>query len=143
MAVEPKESPCLSAPDAPIGPHKIQGIGAGFVPSILDKSVIDEYMPIHSDDAMSMARDLATKEGLLVGISSGAAVQAALQVKKIYETQIFKYFIEISNYQTFLSLFFYRINFRLLAVPKIKEKGSCRRGICKNSGFSMCYNYYQ
>ncbi len=76
IAVEPADSPILSG-GAP-GPHKIQGIGAGFVPAVLDRSVIDEVITVANDDAFKTARALAATEGLLCGISSGAAVHAAL-----------------------------------------------------------------
>lgn len=78
VAVEPADSPVLSG-GCP-GPHKIQGIGAGFVPAVLNRSVIDEIITVTNHDAMQTARALARREGLLVGISSGAAAWAALQV---------------------------------------------------------------
>jgi len=78
IAVEPARSPVLSGGEK--GPHKIQGIGAGFIPDVLDRSVIDEIIPVDDDDAAKTARRLAREEGIFVGISSGAAVFAALQV---------------------------------------------------------------
>jgi cysteine synthase len=78
VAVEPATSAVLSG-GAP-GPHKIQGIGAGFVPDILDRSVIDEVIGVGDEDALEAARETARRDGLLVGISSGAAIHAALQL---------------------------------------------------------------
>lgn len=78
IAVEPASSPLLSGGQA--GPHKIQGIGANFIPGNFDKDVVDEILTITNNDAMETARALSAQEGLLVGISSGAAMAAALQI---------------------------------------------------------------
>lgn len=78
VAVEPQASPVLSGGQK--GPHPIQGIGAGFVPAVLNTEIYDEVVTVTNDDAFKVARDLAAKEGLLVGISSGAAVSAALEL---------------------------------------------------------------
>jgi len=78
IAVEPTESPVLSGGKP--GPHKIQGIGAGFVPEVFDPKVVDEIIQVTADDSGSMARRLAQEEGILVGVSAGAAVWAAVEV---------------------------------------------------------------
>ena len=78
IAVEPSDSPILSGGKA--GPHKIQGIGANFIPKILNTAIIDEVMPVKAEDAGNTSRELARQEGILVGISSGAALFAALTV---------------------------------------------------------------
>ncbi|MCP1502676.1 cysteine synthase A [Curtobacterium herbarum] len=78
IAVEPADSPLLTKGTA--GPHKIQGMGANFIPEVLDRSVIDEVIDVELDDALRVARALATEEGILSGISSGAIIHAALQV---------------------------------------------------------------
>ena len=85
VAVEPKSSPVLSEGHA--GPHKIQGIGAGFVPDTLDRGVIDSVTPVADDDAFETSRLIGRREGILVGISSGASLWAALQEAKKPENE--------------------------------------------------------
>lgn len=83
VAVEPQESPVLSGGNP--GPHKIQGIGAGFVPKTYNSDVVDQIIPVTNDDAIRTSRELAKTEGLLVGISSGAAIYAAMQLAQLPE----------------------------------------------------------
>jgi cysteine synthase A len=78
VAVEPEESPILSGGNP--GPHKIQGIGPNFIPEILDRTVYDEVITVNADEAVAVARDMATKEGIMAGISSGAILKAALDL---------------------------------------------------------------
>ena len=85
VAVEPKTSAVLSTGVA--GPHKIQGIGAGFVPDVLDTKVYDEIIPVENDDAFTAGREIGRREGVLVGISSGAAIWAAMELAKRPENE--------------------------------------------------------
>ena len=85
VAVEPATSPVLSEGKA--GPHKIQGIGAGFVPEVLDTTVYDEIIPVENEEAFAIGKEVGRTEGVLVGISSGAAVFAAIQVAKRPENE--------------------------------------------------------
>ena len=85
VAVEPATSPVLSEGKA--GPHKIQGIGAGFVPDTLDTKVYDEIIPVENEDAFETSKLLTKKEGILTGISSGAALYAAIQLAKRSENK--------------------------------------------------------
>jgi len=85
VAVEPKDSPVLSGGKP--GPHKIQGIGAGFVPKVLNVELIDEIIQVPNNDAMDTARQLAAREGVLAGVSSGAAMWAAIQISRRPENE--------------------------------------------------------
>ena len=95
VAVEPASSPVLS--EGTSGSHKIQGIGAGFVPDVLDTSVYDEVVKVENDDAFETGREIGRLEGVLVGISSGAAVWAAVELAKRPENEG-KTIVEIDKY---------------------------------------------
>ena len=83
MAVEPKDSPVLS--EGRSGPHLLQGIGAGFVPDVLDTAVYDEVISVTSEEAFAAGRLAGRREGILVGISSGAALHAAMELARRHE----------------------------------------------------------
>ena len=96
MAVEPEGSAVLSG--QPPGAHRIQGIGAGFVPAVLERDLIDEVMTVSDEDAMDVGRRLARQEGLLCGISSGAAVAAALRLGQRPELQGLRVLVMLASY---------------------------------------------
>jgi cysteine synthase A len=96
VAVEPADSPVLSGGQA--GPHKIQGIGAGFIPLVLDTEIIDEIITVTHEEAFAMARRMPQEEGVLVGISSGAAIHAALQVAKRIENAGLRFVVIVPSY---------------------------------------------
>ena len=85
VAVEPKSSPVLSGGRP--GPHKIQGIGAGFIPKVMRMDIVDEVIPVENEAAFDKAREVAKSDGLLVGISSGAAIYAATDLQKDLRTR--------------------------------------------------------
>ena len=104
VAVEPAASPLLSGGEA--GPHKIQGIGANFIPGILDRELIDEVITVTDEDAFNIMKDVARIEGLFVGISSGAAIWAALQLSKRIENTGKKIVVVLPDTgERYLSLF--------------------------------------
>jgi cysteine synthase A len=96
VAVEPSESPVLSGGKG--GPHKIQGLGAGFIPRNYDKSVVDQVEQVSSDEALATAREVIKKEGIPVGISSGAAIHVALKLAKLDENKGKKIVVIIASY---------------------------------------------
>lgn len=108
VAVEPQGSPVLSGGSP--GPHKIQGIGAGFVPAILNRNLIDQILTVENDEAFETARRMAKEEGLLVGISSGAAVHAALRVARDLGEGKRVLTISASNGERYLSTALFQID---------------------------------
>ena len=108
VAVEPKESAVLSGEQA--GPHKIQGIGAGFVPMILNRALLDRVLTVSSEQALEYARRMAREEGLLVGISSGAAVFAALQIARELGSGRRVLTISASNGERYLSTALFQVD---------------------------------
>ncbi|MEQ1723653.1 MAG: cysteine synthase A [Pseudobdellovibrio sp.] len=96
VAVEPTESPVLSGCKG--GPHKIQGLGAGFIPRNYDKSVVDQVEQVSSDESLAMAREVIKKEGIPVGISSGAAIHVALKLAKLDENKGKKIVVIVASY---------------------------------------------
>lgn len=114
VAIEPTESAVLSGGKP--GLHKIQGLGAGFVPKVLDRSVIDQIEQVNSDEALAMAREVIKKEGIPVGISSGASIKVALKLAKLPENKNKKIVVIVPSYsERYLST--------LLALPE-REKAS-------------------
>lgn len=107
-AVEPKDSPVLSGGSP--GPHKIQGIGAGFVPKVLDTEIYDQVLPIANEDAFEASRQVARQEGILVGISSGAAIAAARKVARELGTGKKVLAILPDNGERYLSTSLYQYN---------------------------------
>lgn len=101
IAVEPKTSAVLSGKDP--GPHKIQGIGAGFIPDVVNKAIIDDIITVTDDEAFDMARQLAVNEGLFVGISTGANVAATLKLAKTFKDKKILLTVSPSNAERYLS----------------------------------------
>lgn len=96
VAIEPSESPVLSGGKP--GLHKIQGLGAGFVPKVLDRSVVDQIEQVSSEEALAMAREVIKKEGIPVGISSGASIKVALKIAKLPENKGKKIVVIVPSY---------------------------------------------
>jgi len=121
IGVEPSDSPVISGGSP--GPHKIQGIGAGFIPDVLNLSVIDEIIKVENNDAFHTSRQLARTEGLLVGISSGAAVYAALQVAKRPENKDKKIVVILPDTgERYLSTLLYQFDVIENALSVLLEK---------------------